>query len=273
MEDNHILLALFIQLNYTLTITATDGGTTDPPPGAYTYAGGSTIQITAIPSVNHKLDHWELDGVNTNADNSITVTMDTNHTLHGVFIEHHDVAITNVSLYKTVVGQGYSTSINATVQNQGEYTETFNVTIYAIHQTPEFIVPIQTQTVTNIPPANETTLIFTWNTTGVTLGNYTIVAVADTFPNETDTTDNTLVDGWVIVTITGDVDGNFRVDMGDISSICNGFGSTIGPDGNYWHHPPGILDPLSPNLDTDGNGKIDMDDIVTALDHFGQHYP
>jgi hypothetical protein len=273
MDDNHTLHALFIQLNYTLTITATDGGTTDPSPGAYTYVGGSTIQITAIPSINHKLDHWELDGVNTSADNSITVTMDTNHTLHGVFIEHHDVAITNVSLYKTVVGQGYSTSINATVQNQGEYTETFNVTIYAIHQTPGFIVPIQTQTVTNIPPANETTLIFTWNTTGVTLGNYTLVAVADTVPNETDTTDNTLVDGWVIVTIPGDVDGNFRVDMGDISSICNGFGSTIGPDGNYWHHPPGILDPLSPNLDTDGNGKIDMGDITTALDNFAKHYP
>ena len=66
---------------------------------------------------------------------------------------------------------------------------------------------------------------------------------------------------------------DFKVNMGDISSLCNGFGATIGADGNYWHKPPGILDPISPNLDIDGNGIINMGDIVTALNNFGQHYP
>ena len=40
----------------------------------------------------------------------------------------HDVAVTNVAPSKTVVGQGFSATINVTVANQGDYTETFNVT-------------------------------------------------------------------------------------------------------------------------------------------------
>jgi hypothetical protein len=61
--------------------------------------------------------------------------------------------------------------------------------------------------------------------------------------------------------------------MGDINALCDGFGSTIGVGGNYWHKPPCILCPHSPNLDIDGNGRIDMGDIITAVDNFGQYYP
>jgi hypothetical protein len=81
------------------------------------------------------------------------------------------------------------------------------------------------------------------------------------------------INGSVRVVLAGDVDENGRADMGDISSLCDGFGATMGADGNYWHHPPGILDPFSPNLDIDSNGRVDMGDIVTALGNFGQHYP
>jgi hypothetical protein len=65
----------------------------------------------------------------------------------------------------------------------------------------------------------------------------------------------------VILTIPGDVDGNFRVDMGDIIMILKRFGSIIGRP-NY--------DPI---CDLDDNLKIDMGDVVAALVHFGQHYP
>jgi len=41
-----------------------------------------------------------------------------------------DVAVTNVTPSKTIVGQDYCMSINVTVQNQGGTTETFNVTAY-----------------------------------------------------------------------------------------------------------------------------------------------
>jgi hypothetical protein len=42
----------------------------------------------------------------------------------------HDVAVTDVAPSKTVVGRNYSISINVTVENQGNYTETFDITTY-----------------------------------------------------------------------------------------------------------------------------------------------
>jgi len=42
----------------------------------------------------------------------------------------HDVAVTNCIPSKTVVGQGYSLNINATLANQGDHTETFDVTLH-----------------------------------------------------------------------------------------------------------------------------------------------
>lgn len=42
-----------------------------------------------------------------------------------------DVAVTSLASSKTVVGQGYSTFIDVTVENQGNFKETFDVTLYA----------------------------------------------------------------------------------------------------------------------------------------------
>jgi hypothetical protein len=50
------------------------------------------------------------------------------------------------------VGQGFSATINVTVANQGNYTETFNVTAYANG------TAIQTETLT-LTSQNSTTII------------------------------------------------------------------------------------------------------------------
>jgi hypothetical protein len=130
-----------------LTITATAGGTTNPPLGNYSYWENATATVMALPDTNYTLDHWELDGVSVGSTNPITVTMDSNHTLYAVFIGHHDVTVTSVSPSKTVVGQSYITSINVTAANQGDYTETFNITLYA----------------NSGQPINETGSVGTWN--------------------------------------------------------------------------------------------------------------
>jgi len=70
---------------YSLTITTTVGGTTDPAPGTYTYTANSSVQVTAIPNANYLFDHWELDTVNAGSANPYTVLMDNNHTLKAVF--------------------------------------------------------------------------------------------------------------------------------------------------------------------------------------------
>jgi hypothetical protein len=71
---------------YTLAITATSGGTTNPIPGNYLYELGTPVSVSALPAVNYALDHWELDTVNAGSANPITVTMNANHDLHAVFV-------------------------------------------------------------------------------------------------------------------------------------------------------------------------------------------
>jgi hypothetical protein len=43
----------------------------------------------------------------------------------------HDVAVNSLKAYKTIVGKGCVDNFTVTLQNQGYFTETFNVTIYA----------------------------------------------------------------------------------------------------------------------------------------------
>jgi hypothetical protein len=70
---------------YQLTISSSDGGTTNPAPGSSWYDSGSSVSVTAIPSSGYKFDHWELDGTNVGSANPYTVNMDKPHTLKAVF--------------------------------------------------------------------------------------------------------------------------------------------------------------------------------------------
>jgi hypothetical protein len=70
---------------FTLTIAATTGGTTDPDPGTYTLPFGAEVPVTAIPATNYVFDHWELDDINVGSSNPITVTIDKNHDVRAVF--------------------------------------------------------------------------------------------------------------------------------------------------------------------------------------------
>jgi len=108
----------------------------------------------------------------------------------------HDVAVTAVTPLPTEVAPGDLVSIAVTVENQGDLTETFDVTVY-YDNTPA----APTQTVTGMDPgAPSTTLKFSWDTAGVAVGTYTVKAVADTVPGETDIADNTFIDGEVTIT-------------------------------------------------------------------------
>jgi outer membrane protein assembly factor BamB/ABC-type transport system substrate-binding protein len=69
---------------YTLTITTGGGGTTDPAPGTLEYYQGTTIAVTAAPSMGCYFDHWDFDG-SWIYSNPIVVTMNSNHSLHATF--------------------------------------------------------------------------------------------------------------------------------------------------------------------------------------------
>lgn len=172
-----------------------------------------------------------------------------------------DIAVTNVTTSKDgctpmpVVCQGYNAKVNVTILNEGDYTENVTVTAYANSTI------IGTQTVNNLVPTTQTTLTFTWNTTDFAKGNYTISAYAHPVPGETDTLDNTCVDGWVVVAIPGDVNGDGIVDIFDCVTVALSFGST--PSDPNWNS----------NADINDDGLIDIFDIVIIALNFGETDP
>lgn len=71
---------------YTLTITAMVGGTTDPTPDSYIYPENTTVKVTAIPDEGYNFDHWILDGIEYTA-NPISIIMNSDHLITAYFSE------------------------------------------------------------------------------------------------------------------------------------------------------------------------------------------
>jgi uncharacterized delta-60 repeat protein len=69
---------------YTLEISSTSGGTTDPPPGIYTYASGAEVTIKALPYTHYRFTQWRGDF--TGSTNPITVIMYTDLSIKANFI-------------------------------------------------------------------------------------------------------------------------------------------------------------------------------------------
>jgi hypothetical protein len=173
------------------------------------------------------------------------------------FTGSSDVAVTNLTSAKTVICQGYGGNVTVTVQNQGNFTENFNVTVYAN------TTSIASQNVT-LSSGNSTAINFTWNTSGFAYGNYTISAVADTVPGETDTADNNFTDGTVLVSFVGDVNGDGKVRIDDVLAVAQRFGTDHGgpPNSNGYYYDA--------NCDINDDLKIRVDDVLAAATHFGQ---
>jgi hypothetical protein len=171
-----------------------------------------------------------------------------------VYVGTIDLAATNISPYMTSLPIGWpGTNVSVTVKNIGQETETFNVSLYDASNL------IGTQE-TALISGGSGTLTFTWDTSTLNLGNYTLTASIPPLPFDTHTADKN-VSISVAISIPGDVLGEGKVDMGDVVAILRAFGSSIGMP-NY-----------NPNCDLEDIGRIDMGDVVIALRDFGQHYP
>ncbi len=164
----------------------------------------------------------------------------------------HDIAVAGLSP-KGVIGQGYSANIRVTAVNPGDYDETFNVTLYA----NATFIGQQTINLTNGASA---TLNFTWNTIGCVMGNYSIWAYAAPVAEETYVDDNTFIDGWVVVTIPGDVDGDRDVDIFDMVKIAQVYGTV---EGQLMY---------TGRCDIDDDADIDLFDLVIAAANYGQSW-
>lgn len=165
IDTNHALHAVF-KAKPALIITATTGGTTDPPPGIHTDLPGSVIPVTALPQADYLFDHWELDNVNIGSANPVAITMDANHALHATFRLIPDIAVTAIQAHPTNVRLGEPVEINVTVGNLNGSAETFDVVVFADKDktTVGDEIIIGTQTVYYIVPGATKILLFTWDT-------------------------------------------------------------------------------------------------------------
>jgi len=181
-----------------------------------------------------------------------------------------DVAVTNVITFKTVsnasvsytltpfdvVYQNYSVSINATVKNQGDQEEDFDVTAKydsnIIGTVPVTLSPSESKNVT-----------FTWDTRDVAIGSYTINVTA-VLAEDVTPENNTKTYGPVKVTWLGDQDGNFTLNEDDFWYFCAYFITYYIPDKRYMDRS--IL------YDFDENCKINGDDLWKFCDAWINYY-
>ncbi len=80
-----ITITPIIPPTYTLTLTSTLGGTTNPAPGNHTYLKDTLVTVTATAFTDYIFEHWELDNESVGSGNPVNVTMNINHTLKAFF--------------------------------------------------------------------------------------------------------------------------------------------------------------------------------------------
>jgi hypothetical protein len=169
-----------------------------------------------------------------------------------VHITDHDIAVTDVIPLKHAVGQGYTVGVNVTIENQGGYTESFTLAVYAGS------AQVGSQNVT-LPSGLSMVVRIVCGTAGLERGNYIMVAVAYTNTSETDVDDNTFIDGIIKVTAPGDVDPvDDYVGIDDIFAIAVHFGQS--PTNPSWNSVYDIND----------DDYVGVDDIFIAASYFGE---
>jgi hypothetical protein len=220
---------------YSLTITTTVGGTTDPAPGTYTYTANSPVQVTAIPNADYIFDHWELDTVNIGSANPYTVLMDNNHTLRAVFTYSPPPPSLSASISPLSASILVSQSVTFTSTVSGGYT------------------PYTYQWYLNSNPVSGATSD-TWAFTPTACGIYHV------YLNVTDGKGNTIQSetAQITATLLGDLNGDGKVDIKDIAIVAQAFGET--PEQPRWN----------PIADINKDDKIDIRDIAIVAKNFGK---
>jgi len=103
----------------------------------------------------------------------------------------HDVAVISISVPFDNIYSGETISLSVTVGNEGTVWESFNVTAYYNDTI------IETRPVINLTQGFDAVLYYSWNTSTVPAGIYTVRANATVIPGELDVANNVLTYGAV----------------------------------------------------------------------------
>jgi len=105
----------------------------------------------------------------------------------------HNIAIRKITPSTVKIYGNSTVEVNVTVENEGNFLETFNVTLCSNDTVIETLHSIK------LEPKTTSDITFTWDTGNFPNGKYYIKAEASILPDETNTTDNILVYGPIII--------------------------------------------------------------------------
>ena len=165
------------------------------PPGSGVTGDGILANITfQVMDIGNSPIHFREEeyAVNLWYNNGTDLVQQPQILHQGFFTNLHDLAITSVTVSPNQVNPGDQVSINVTVLNQGDFTETFGATTFqSLFPFPDS-TDIDTKTGETVEAGKTKTLEFTWDTTGKRSGIYNISAEVPPVPLEVDTVDNGL---------------------------------------------------------------------------------
>jgi hypothetical protein len=147
------------------------------------------------------------------------------------------------------VGQGLNVSIDASIVNFGSTPQTIMVTAYAN-------LTAVGSNVVNVPSNTSiSTRVTDWNTTGWACGDY-YITVGTNASIQSFSSRNLLR-----VTVPGDINGNFTVDIFDAILLAGAYNAV--PGSPKWN----------PNADLKADDVIDIYDAIILANHYNQHCP
>lgn len=169
-----------------------------------------------------------------------------------VRIIKHDVAIINVSTSTNETYVGRIVNIQVTTQNLGNIAENYGINVSA---SGELIAQLQ---VVNLQPNEIRVLTFDWNTSDFapSMTPYLIKAEADVLPYETNITNNIYIDGDVKLKIVGDINGDGKVNITDLTLWDSAFNSEPGEPN--WN----------PQADVNGDNIVDKEDGIRIIQNY-----
>lgn len=163
---------------------------------------------------------------------------------HARIIEPRNIAITDLLSSPVIVAQGDIAQINITVKNQGDTIENFDLKAFAGNLTVGSFVNI------TLESGTFRTYTTALNTTGMMLGDYIISTQITIFPRDLNATDDVKVSRVRLVTLPGDINDDFKVNIVDLVILAKAYGSEAGE--SRWN-----LD-----ADLDGDGIIGLKDLI-----------
>jgi len=134
---------------------------------------------------------------------------------HGYFNNIlRDIAITNIDVPSSVTA-GTEVNVNVEIKNKGTVAE--NVTVNVNVTGTNYVKSLGTKSHKGLAANATVTLTFTWSTSGVAAGEYTVKAVTNVVPDEASTGDNS---GTAIINVSAGLFGlPFEVVIGAIVGV------------------------------------------------------